>query len=264
MNILTIIVLVLFALFMLRGYRRGFVKSLASMISLLASVVLVSFVTPYVTEFLQTQTPVYEIVMEKCKDTFSIKAASADGEDKNEKAQSADEKTPESEKTDNQKAQESVSAEKQLQNQLIDSLQLPAILKNMLKNNNTQETYRKLAVDSFNDYVPGFMAGLIMNIISFILTWALVASFIWLAVMTLDVIAGLPVIRGVNQLLGLALGFAQGLIIVWIAFLIITIFSNTAVGKQLLDMISSSPILSWMYSTNVFLDFLQGTVKTIL
>ena len=57
MNILTGIVLLIFLLFMIRGYRRGLIKSLASVISLAASVILVSFVTPYVSQFLQEQTP---------------------------------------------------------------------------------------------------------------------------------------------------------------------------------------------------------------
>ena len=105
------------------------------------------------------------------------------------------------------------------------------------------------------------MANLIMNIIAFVLTWVIVASFIWLAVMTLDVIANLPVIHGMNQVLGLLLGFMQALAIVWIAFLVITIFSSTAIGKLLMEMIEKSMILDKLYDLNVFLNFLQKTIK---
>ena len=105
------------------------------------------------------------------------------------------------------------------------------------------------------------MANLIMNIIAFVLTWVIVASFIWLAVMTLDVIANLPVIHGINQILGLLLGFMQALAIVWIAFLVITIFSSTAIGKLLMEMIEKSPMLDKLYDLNVFLNFLQKIIK---
>lgn len=105
------------------------------------------------------------------------------------------------------------------------------------------------------------MANLIMNIIAFVLTWVIVASFIWLAVMTLDVIANLPVIHGINQVLGLLLGFMQALAIVWITFLVITIFSSTAIGKLLMEMIEKSVILDKLYDLNVFLNFLQKTIK---
>lgn len=248
MNILTIIVLVLLALFMLRGYRKGFVKSLASVVSLLVSVVLVSFATPYVTGFLETQTPVYSYVLEKCTETFSIEKAGSE----NVNTQAEEKQTAGS------------SQLVSLQEQMIDAMPIPEILKNMLKENNTPEKYGELAVHSFNEYVPRFMAELIMNIISFVVTWILVISFIRLAIMTLDIIAGLPVIRGINQILGLGLGFIQGLVIVWIGLLIITIFSNTDGGRQLMNMISESVILRKMYDTNLLLDILESAVKNFL
>ena len=92
MNILTGIVLLIFLLFMIRGYRRGLIKSLASVISLAASVVLVSFVTPYVSQFLQEQTPVYTYVMEKCQESFTVSL-----DEKTEKLAETEEKTEEEE-----------------------------------------------------------------------------------------------------------------------------------------------------------------------
>ena len=83
------------------------------------------------------------------------------------------------------------------------------------------------------------------------------ASFIWLAVMTLDVIANLPIIHGVNQMLGLVLGAGQALVIVWIIFLAITVIASTAIGKQLMEMIEKSILLSQIYNGNVFLKLLQ-------
>ena len=228
MNILTGIIIIIFLLFMIRGYRRGLIKSLASVISLAASVVLVSFVTPYVSQFLQEQTPVYTYVMEKCQKSFTVSP---------------------------KEKEESVT--KTAQEQAIEELQIPDMLKNLLISNNTEKTYKELAVNSFNDYVPKFMANLIMNIISFVITWLIVASFIWLAVMTLDVIANLPVIHGINQILGLGLGAGQALVIVWIIFLVITIFGGTEIGKELLKMIEKSAILDQLYKWNVLLNILQ-------
>ena len=148
-----------------------------------------------------------------------------------------------------------------MQKRAIEELPIPDMLQNLLIQNNTEKIYRELAVNSFNDYVPKFMANLIMNIISFVLTWVIVASFIWLAVMTLDVIANLPVIHGINQILGLGLGAVQALALVWIAFLVITIFSGTAIGKLLMEMIEKSFLLGKLYDGNVFLNFLQNTIK---
>lgn len=256
MNILTGIVIVIFLLFMIRGYRRGLIKSLASVISLVASLALVSFVTPYVSQFLQEQTPVYTYVMERCQESFTVTL------------DEADEKTAESEteegdvslkKGNNNDTVGNVAGtiSSQLQKNAIEELPLPSVLKNLLIRNNTEKIYKDLAVNSFNDYVPKFMANLIMNIISFVVTWLIVASFIWLAVMTLDVIANLPIIHGVNQMLGLVLGAGQALVIVWIAFLVITVFASTAIGKQLMEMIEKNVLLNQLYNGNVFLKLLQ-------
>ena len=256
MNILTGIVIVIFLLFMIRGYRRGLIKSLASVISLVASLALVSFVTPYVSQFLQEQTPVYTYVMERCQESFTVTL------------DEADEKTAESEseegdvslkKGNNNDTVGNVAGtiSSQLQKNAIEELPLPSVLKNLLIRNNTEKIYKDLAVNSFNDYVPKFMANLIMNIISFVVTWLIVASFIWLAVMTLDVIANLPIIHGINQMLGLVLGAGQALVIVWIAFLAITVFASTAIGKQLMEMIEKNVLLNQLYNGNVFLKLLQ-------
>lgn len=248
MNLLTGIVLVVMAIYILRGYRRGFIKSLASMASLIISVILVNFATPYVTEFLKSQTPVYDYILEKSEETFVIPQI-----DERADQQKSEDKTDE----------ESETKQNSVDDRIIDQLPLPDALKNVIKESNTPEYYSALAAKSISDFVPKYMANLILNILSFVITFILVMSFIWLAVMTLNIIASLPVLSGINRILGLVLGFLQGLIIVWISFLIITIFSNTDAGRQLMTMIAESPVLSSLYDANLLLDFLQGMVKNI-
>lgn len=235
MNLLTIIVLIIFALFTLRGYRRGFIKSLASVFSLIISIVIVNTATPYVTEFLKTQTPVYDMIQEKCGEMFAVE----------EDAQAE-------------------TVRKAEQDEIIDGLGLPAVIKDFLKENNTPEYYTKMAVRNFSEYVQNCMAELILNIFSYIVTLILVISFISLVVMTLDLVAKLPLIKGINQLLGLGIGFLQGLIIVWVIFLIITIFSQSYAGRELMQMIVESPVLGKIYDTNILLGFLQNTAAKII
>lgn len=71
MNILEIAVLILIAGFALAGWRRGFVRKLASMLSLVVSIVLVSVFLPYMTEFLKTDTPVYEYIVKQCREVVT-------------------------------------------------------------------------------------------------------------------------------------------------------------------------------------------------
>ena len=237
MNLLTIIVIIIFAISILRGYRKGFIKSLASMVSIILSIILVNFATPYVSDFLKTQTPVYDYILEKCEDAFSVSLTSESRQQTNSSA---------------------------LQDTAIEALPIPEVLRNLLKENNTPEKYAELAVHTFTQYVPSYMANLILSIVSFVVSWILVISFLWLAVMTLDFIAELPVIHGINQILGLVLGFFQGLIIIWIAFLIITVFSHTNVGGQLMAMITESPILETLYDANILLNLLTDILANFV
>lgn len=65
-NLLTVIVLLVILLYAVKGYRKGFVKTLAAMLCLAVTLVLVYFATPYVSTFLKENTPVYEVVEEQC------------------------------------------------------------------------------------------------------------------------------------------------------------------------------------------------------
>lgn len=231
MNVLTAIVILIFVIAGLRGYQKGFVKSLASLVSVLLSFVLVNLVNPYVTDFLKEHTPAFTYIEDKCADAFSVAMTGSAATE---------------------------AGASLLQDEAIDSLPLPETLKNMLRQSNTSEYYAKQAVRSFSEYVPKFMANLILTIISFVITWILVIVFLWLAVKALDLMAHLPVIKGINQALGIFVGVFQGLVIVWLVFMVITVFSHTDTGRQLMAMISENPFLETLYNTNILLNFLTG------
>lgn len=278
MNLLTIIVLLVLLFFILNGFRRGFIKTFVSMVSLIVSIVLVSIATPYVTQFLKTQTPLYSMIEEKCQSAFGITGnQKKDTKDaQNSDNQNSDNQNPDSRNGGNQN-QNSSDEGNQEQNgsgvnsgngismldqaKLIEELKLPAVIQNMLESNNNKTGYEKLAVKSFEEYIPSYMATLILNIISFVATFLLVVSFLWITVMTLDVIANLPIIHGINQVLGLVLGLVQGLVFVWIAFLIITVFSSVDLGRDLMLMIHNSKILSIIYDNNIFLKLLTDAMS---
>ena len=66
MNWFLIFVVVVLAGFTLNGYRKGFIKVAFSLISIIVTILLVSVITPYVSDFLENHTPVYNIINEKC------------------------------------------------------------------------------------------------------------------------------------------------------------------------------------------------------
>ena len=70
--------------------------------------------------------------------------------------------------------------------------------------------------------------------------------------------AELPLLKGVNRVLGLLVGTAQGICVVWILFLILTVMGGTDAGSRILILISQDKVLSVFYDTNIFLKLLMG------
>ena len=238
-NILLLIVALILLLYGLGGYRKGFVRSLMSMAFLIMAAVLVYFVNPHVSGFLKERTPLYDVVKDGCEDIFTVENLTG-------------------------KQEEGENLSRIEQTKIIDRLMLPEILKNQLTENNNASGYAKLAVSNFEDYLAGFMALLVLNILSYVVTFLLAVVLLKLTVFTLDIIADLPGLKGINRILGFVLGVVQGLCVVWILFLVLTVFGSTSGGSQILFLIGENSILSFLYDNNIFLKLLMGMFGGIL
>ncbi|MFR8547169.1 MAG: CvpA family protein [Lachnospiraceae bacterium] len=305
MNILEIAVLILIAGFALAGWRRGFVRKLASMLSLVVSIVLVSVFLPYMTEFLKTDTPVYEYIVKQCREVVTenltgvLTAGSFEGGSQENKDAGAadsyrdigreeikalmeqygydssivdalsDEQLEEyKEKYIEQYVQQYFGGgdgaptgemTKIEQTELIEHLPIPEALRELLLNYNNDEGYSSLGVSSFQDYLIHFIATMILNVIAFVSAVILVQILLHVAITALDILAHIPLIGGVNRLLGLLLGCIQALFFLWLFFLILSMMSATQWGMQLMDMVQSSQALSSLYDSNLFLQIVVRT-----
>ena len=221
MNVLTWIILLILAAFTLSGWSRGFVRVFAGMFFFLASTVLVYYATPYISDFIKENTPIYQAVEENCREMLK------GGE-----------------------GQENSGLE---QKKFIEGLGLPEALEKQLLGGSDSWSSVDRAVEGVSDYLAEYMAGLILNILTFVVTLAVVNLVLRMTVLTLDNLAKLPVLNSINKAFGMVLGAAQGLLVVWVAFLVITAFGNTDAGRKLLEMIHESPILDFLYNINIFL-----------
>lgn len=204
------------------GYRRGFIKEIVSMFFVLLSIFLVWVINPYVNQFLRENTPIYEKVQEGCSGLLQDQENDTGSMGRSE------------------------------QNSLIEGLELPDLLKNSLLDNNRAEVYQYLAVDSFTGYVTGYLATVVVNGLSFLLSFLLSTLLIRMVTYALDIIAHLPVIRGVNKLTGALVGAAKGVIFIWVAFLVLTVLCNTEIGKNALYMIQQDHFLNILYEQDIF------------
>lgn len=142
------------------------------------------------------------------------------------------------------------NAEKDVQNQYISELELPASWKKALIKNNTMEGRGKLLVESFLEYVAKSIAEISVKVLSFILTFILVAFILRMISVMFGIVDKIPLLSHVNKLVGVGAGFAKGLLIIWLLMIIIAFVRNYEWGQALLNLVLSNPVAAFLYQHN--------------
>lgn len=218
----------------LYGHYRGFLRIAVSMVALIATLVIVRMGSPYMTNFLLQNTGIHAAVE---RGLMGI-AGAAD-------VPSAEVELPSGQRT------------------LIEQLNLPEQMKEALIENNNNEVYRLLGVDAFMDYVGAYLTNMVLNVVCSIVLFLVVYIGIRLIMRWLDLLAKLPILSGMNQIAGAVLGGVQGLLIIWILCLVVTVCSATAWGRAVLVQIESTPWLLFLYKNNIFNWLVAGILNSL-
>lgn len=222
MNWLSVVILAVIVLCIFQGLRRGMVRSAFSLISVILTLFFGSLLNPYMSRFLTENTPIYDTVQEKCEG--SITAALENKEE---------------------------------QDQFISGLPLPESMKQILAENNNEQSYQTLLAETFSEYLSHSIAKMAIGSISLIFTFLLVSMFMNLLVGMLDGIFSLPVLSLLNRAGGAVLGAVQGIFVVWICFLIITLFWDAAWAQEATALIKENEITYFLYENNILLRFMS-------
>ena len=247
MNWLFLIIVAFTFVSMFFGWRKGFFKTAISMVFLVLVLILSSLLNPYVAKFLRESTPVYESVRTRSekvmrnyieKDTDEVEVI---GDDETEASVTEDENVPED-----------------TQNNILESLPLPAAFKNNIIKNNTENVYDLLGADKFIDYLARYVAYSITNGIAFLLSFTIAIVLIKVALYAINILTSLPGISLINSVGGLLLGGAQAILWIWVFFVVVTVLCNTAFGRTMMSAIEGNVLLSYLYDKNVFLPVIMG------
>ena len=125
-------------------------------------------------------------------------------------------------------------------------------VKEGMAENNTSEVYRYFNADSLEGYLAGYLTTAIVNGISFVLSYIIASIILRIAMFALGLVGELPGIRIVNQMAGLLLGLVKGIIVIWLALLVITVFCSTEVGASLLKQVERDYFLNFLYERDLF------------
>ena len=231
--ILAGIVLFLIAL-TANGYRKGLVKMIFSVLSVFIILALVTIFTPIAKDIV-SDSPVEKWIYEKV-DKYVDESLDKVLED-----------SPVS------------GIGKKDQTKVIKKLSLPENIKTEMIKSNNEKGYKDLKVDNFSDYVTSFVTDKVLNALVFVALLIVVSILVYLAIFLLDIVAKLPIIKFFNKGGGAALGFVEGVLIIWVACIVITMFSTTDWGQTLFKEIDKNPVLEMIYTNN----YLQKIIDMI-
>ncbi len=147
----------------------------------------------------------------------------------------------------------------------IDNLKVPDSMKEILtqaisnvfsENNASLEEYREEKLAVIENYICSLLTNIILNAIGFFITFVIASIAVAILCFVLNIISKLPVLHQINVLAGASVGAVEGLMLVWIGFIIITMLGSTEFGQNALELISESTLLSVLYDNNVLAKFI--------
>ncbi len=238
MNWLLIIVILVLAGNIVWGFSRGFLRVIYSMLAWIAILVFVTWATPYVANVLTEKTNIdnrIESNLDEKLHELVIGDINGQKEDREPDAQN-----PGPGKKNYRDLQ----------------MKLPDAVTNKLFDTN-KIADQILEGSGAYDVVAGRATDLVMRVISFVLVLLIAVISFHLLSVVLKVVEKLPLIGGINRLLGLFAGLVKGILIIWLAFAIIAMAGTTDIGIALISYIYESPLLIWVYENNFVLTLLM-------
>lgn len=214
MNWVLIGVIVFLIICAFSGYYMGLIKKLFRLFSFIVTIIAATAMMPYISDFIAENTSIYNKIEENLSDMLTELYEDKDSESKSD----SDKRTA----------------------------SMPEIISDILLEGEAKE----ILIDEINDYFSSQAANIIVNSISFFIAFAIIQVVLRTTVFTLDIIANLPIIKGINQYAGLALGLCEGVVWVWIFFLIVMFISTSEIGIIINGQIRDSEFLSYLYNNN--------------
>lgn len=226
MNWILIVVVAVIAVLGWLGMKKGFIKMVFSLVSTIAALLIAVIFSPVAAGIMKNNEAIVGFFDEKISAFIDFSSEEAGV-------------TKESE-----------------QRSLIDKLPLPETIKESLLENNTKDNYISMQAENFEQYVCRQITNVIINSIAFVIT--LIVAIIALALIcnALNLLAKLPLLRQINAVAGLGAGIAEGVLLVWILFVVLTMFAGSEFGQEAMKMISENPLLHFLYKNNLVSKFI--------
>lgn len=271
------VVIVLFAVFGFIGWKKGIIEIVVSLAALVVTIIASIILAPILVKGLKASTEVdesmhkiaYDIIMEASTKKDAVASSGSEEVVLDRNTENAMESL-ETSKNDvakyTQKIADNASQVSKYANYFVDKLNLPQDMSKQLKEIVSEKNIKSMAMNnnitqiiaetdgSMKSIVVSIaaikLADIVLNAIVHIVVFILVFVGVKVIVSVTGLVSKLPVIKQANKLGGLALGLVEGLIAVWVLFVIITAAGNSSWAADALASIGENGFLSFLYDNN--------------
>lgn len=234
--LLIIATLLIVAFNMWRGHRKGLVHIVLSLCSTLAAVVIAALLAGPINDYIADNTGIYTAIENQTG------------------------KLLDKEEGDNKQALETPvsgdeNAFKNSARQVMDSLGIPVSVQDTILGVDIAEL-AKDGVKTAQDVVVRALTKCVGVAIVFILLFVVMKVVLAIVIRALDLLNKLPIIGDINQFAGMLVGGVYGIVIVWLALVIVNMFANMEWAQVVLNGISGNPVAEFIYNSNIILNMI--------
>ncbi|MCI8592896.1 MAG: CvpA family protein [Lachnospiraceae bacterium] len=222
MNWLCVVLLAFLALSVANGARKGLVRMVVSLVFMILVMGLSSVLHPYISSYIKENTKMYDTVLDGCSRVINERL---------------------------RQQQEELTLSVQVE--VIDSLPLPAGMKDGLLKGNNAEAWDLFSVDRFSDYLAVYLADLILRAAAFLLSFMAAFIVVKIGQNIAYMLTSLPGISLLNRAAGAAFGLVQACIWIELFFMLVMLVQDTDFGQVLIAAVQENEILNHLYNHNV-------------
>ena len=217
MNWTLVAVLAILIVSTLIGWKKGFIKMLLSLVSMVLVIIITSLIAPGVTKIIKQNTEWDEALESKVEVLLEEKGMLISDD---------------------------VAVN-------TDELDLPVAIKDKIGDSAAE--YLSKGAEAYNNYVVSLIAGLILSAIVYLVLFIILMICIGIICRLINLVSKLPVIKQANAILGIAAGLLEGLVFVWLFFVILTVFANFDFASKVYDDINRNAFLGFLYDKNALI-----------
>ena len=143
---------------------------------------------------------------------------------------------------------------------MVENVELPYPLTKLLIKNIEKQAFASKGIETLGDYLGQTIGSMTINYVSFLMVFA-ISYIIFIALISVaDYVVEFPVLRSMDAVAGAIGGFAQGLLLLNVVFLIIPMVLTFLPFEELVHFVEGSSFSKLYYYQNVLIKLLRGVI----